>query len=93
MSKLFSLTDKANDLVRRALSLKPEKVTTITANTEVAMDLANEAVSDFTYGEVDRRGQQPGEDIVTVPQGNKDVKIFYNAASREARPIPINPIS
>ena len=93
MSKLFSLTDKANDLVRRALSLKSEKVTTATVNADVAMDLASDTVGDFTYGEVDRRGQQPGEDVVTVPQGNKDVKIFYNAASREARPIPSNPIS
>jgi hypothetical protein len=84
--KAFTLADKANDLLRRSLS----NVKTLPAE-NTGMDLADAATADaFTYGEVDQRGQQPGEDVVTVPQGNGEVTIFYNTASREARPVPVN---
>ena len=88
--KLFTFSDKVNDLLRRSLSLKREIPTTPTQIDKAGVDLADAGGDDFTYGEVDTRGKQPQEDVVTVPQGNGEVSIFYNAATREARPIPVN---
>lgn len=57
-------------------------------NTAITPDVA--ADSDFTYGKVDRRGKQAGEQVVKVPQGTGFVEIYYDPSTRDARPIPAN---
>jgi hypothetical protein len=84
---LIDLNYRLNDLVARSVALR-EPTNTACAKGEglPAQDTAADVA--FTYGAVDMRGQQPNEQIVTVPQGTGSVRIFYNASTREARPIP-----
>lgn len=55
---------------------------------ESVTDIAADA-TEFSYGIVDRRGLQMGEVIAQVPQGSGFVDIYYNPATRDARPIPV----
>jgi len=92
--QIFDLNEQLADMMiaaqslRRAEEYKTADTTLSFANqTQLAADA--DTASEFTYGSVDMRGQQAGEHVVSVPQGNSRVNIFYNPSTREARPIPV----
>lgn len=81
---------KLDDLVARSVALPLENADTADVADAEAVDAAADSV--FTYGAVDMRGQQPGEVVASVPQGAGSVRIYFNPSTREARPIPKNPL-
>jgi hypothetical protein len=97
---MMSLNRKIYDLLKRveatcgeithpAATPKPKVDTSSrSANESATLENVNEDVSaDYSYGDIDRRGQQPGEHKVRIRQGGNFVDIYYNPSTREARPI------
>lgn len=91
---IFDLNEQLADMMIAAQSLRRAEDykttdTTLSVASENPLAADTDTASEFTYGSVDMRGQQAGEYVVFVPQGNSRVSIFYNPSTREARPIPV----
>jgi hypothetical protein len=82
---IFSLRDKVNDLFARSNHYKKADAPQTQSNS----DSASTQNDEFSYGVIDKAGKRDNEERVYIPQGNAFVPIFYNGATREARPVPV----
>lgn len=57
------------------------------ANAQANCDMASAVDTGAAYGVIDSRGLQPGEVIAKINQRGVLIDVFYDPATRNARPI------